>query len=95
MTIENRVPDSVVINGVNYAPIIDVTPPKNIQLTELLAMYRKARGLSYEQLSRATGMSKTHLHQLETGTTDNPKQDTLIKLAKFYGIPADVILFAV
>lgn len=56
-----------------------------------LAM-QEARGLTYRQVSEATGIGRSHLHQFQSsGEIREPKYGFMAVLAQFYGLtPNDV-----
>ena len=63
-----------------------------IELSDRLKSLRKTSGLSLEKIGKATGHSKAHMWELETGKTLNPRLSTLRSLAKFYGMTIDELL---
>ena len=47
----------------------------------------KLRGLSYGELSAATGLAKSAIHRYATGQTDKVPTEALEKLARALGVP--------
>lgn len=58
-------------------------------LAGMLHMLREEHGLSYRELSKATGISAAHLHHMEAGKSENPTFETMTNLAMFYGMSLD------
>lgn len=54
-----------------------------------LRHYRTARGLSLGQLAKASGVSKSVIHYIETGGTQSPSLRVAQKLAEALGEPLD------
>ncbi|MDX2047127.1 MAG: XRE family transcriptional regulator [Chitinophagaceae bacterium] len=52
---------------------------------------RQQKGLSYQQLADATGMSLSYLHDIETGKKF-PKADKILSLAKTLGVDYDYLV---
>lgn len=50
-----------------------------------LRFCRKAAGLSLSAAAEAAGITKAHLHDMESGRARNPGVSTLAGLAKAYG----------
>ena len=55
-----------------------------------LEILREKKELSYSELEKKTGMSKSLLWRYETGKSD-PGLSSLIKLADFFGVTLDCI----
>ena len=56
-----------------------------------LSRVRKARGLSQEQLSRMSGVSRVTISRIESGK-ESPKVRTLLMLSKVLKVPlADIV----
>ena len=66
----------------------------NITLTiqEKLKDLRVARGLSLEELSAETGISKSSLGKYEADDYKDISPFNLVKLAQFYGVSTDYLL---
>ena len=61
------------------------------QMAEKLKALRERRGLTQEQLSEKSGVSRSYLARLETGRQD-PTLSTLEKLAKALGVKVGRLL---
>jgi transcriptional regulator with XRE-family HTH domain len=63
----------------NIAPLID----------ELFQMHPKADGTEYSnhEVAKIIGCDASYLGKLRRGVITNPGRDTLISLAKFFGVP--------
>jgi len=59
---------------------------------EKIKQVRQAKGISLEKLHELTGVSKTHLFQLEKGEFGNPTIDTLKKIADALGTTVTSLL---
>jgi len=64
--------------------------PRELMAAKLKAL-RERRGLTQEQLSEKSGVSRTYLARLETGRQD-PTLSTLEKLAKALGVKVGKLL---
>jgi|SoiMethySBSTD1v2_1073268.scaffolds.fasta_scaffold25940_11 transcriptional regulator with XRE-family HTH domain len=64
--------------------------PRELMAAKLKAL-RERRGLTQEQLSEKSGVSRTYLARLETGRQD-PTLSTLEKLAKALGVKVGRLL---
>lgn len=62
-----------------------------MELSEKIAMLRKARGLTQEQLAEKLFVSRTAVSKWETGR-GMPGMDSLQQMAKFFGITLDELL---
>lgn len=60
-------------------------------LSKRLKALRVDKGVSLKVVGDAVGLSKTHIHELEHGTTKNPSLSSSVKLAKFYGVSLDYL----
>ena len=60
-------------------------------LGQRIAQYRKAMGISQEELGGRLGMSRQAVSKWETGTAD-PSTSNLLALAKLFGVPAEELL---
>jgi transcriptional regulator with XRE-family HTH domain len=54
---------------------------------------RRARNLRQYQLAEATGLSSATISRLEAGTSRG-STDSLVKLARFYGVPLEDLIEA-
>lgn len=54
---------------------------------------REARDMTQEQLSAASGVSRTIISGLENGTTRHTTTKTLLKIARALGVTVDQIFF--
>lgn len=61
---------------------------KQIDFAELLALYRKQRGFSREQLARASQLSRVYLYHLERGQRNNPSPQVVRRLAQALALEA-------
>ena len=66
----------------------------NIKLTipERLKDLRTERGLTLEQLSEATGISRAALGKYEADDFKDISPFSIVALAKFYGVSADYLM---
>ena len=60
-------------------------------LGQRIAQYRKAMGISQEELGGRLGVSRQAVSKWETGTAD-PSTSNLLALAKLFGVPAEELL---
>lgn len=65
---------------------------EDIRLANNLAKLREWGGYSLASLSRVTGITKSHLHSLETGKSKNPTLDVLLKLTDCYNVELSTLL---
>lgn len=65
-----------------------------MSLGQIIATRRKVMGQSLADVARRGGLSKPHVHQLETGVSVNPTVETLLSLAAALGVSADVLFRA-
>jgi transcriptional regulator with XRE-family HTH domain len=59
-----------------------------------IRILREARGLTIEELSRATGVSVSYLSRLETGLRKVPSVFIVYKIAKVLGVTVEKLLDA-
>ena len=62
-------------------------------LNKNLRYLRNSRLLSYRQLGKLTGVNFSRIRKLETEERSNPKLDTLKKLADYFGITIDELIY--
>lgn len=62
------------------------------EIGQRIRKYRKAYGLSQEQLSDMVGISATHMSHIETGNT-KLSLAVLVKLAEVLSVQTDALLF--
>ncbi|MGF6495333.1 transcriptional regulator with XRE-family HTH domain [Luteibacter sp. 621] len=55
-------------------------------LADRIRQLRQARGKSLQEIADALGMSKSHVHQLERGTSTNPSFSALRALSAYFGV---------
>ena len=55
------------------------------QIAQLLSAARQEKGLSIQQLSDLTGISRPALSRIESGDNKNPTLNTLLRIAKALG----------
>ena len=63
-----------------------------LTIQERLRDLRDDSGLNLEQLSEATGLSKSALGNYESNEFKDISHYAIIKLAKFYGVTTDYLL---
>lgn len=56
-------------------------------LAAQLKAFRAMKGLTKYRLAKITGVSETYIYRIERGLIENPRRDTLQKLALGLGIP--------
>ena len=62
------------------------------RVSDNLRYYRRAAGLSQEQLAERAGVGSTTVARIEAGGMENPRVNTLVKLAKALSIdPRDLM----
>lgn len=54
-------------------------------LQEAIRKARDVSGLSLQDVARRAGLSKPHIHDLESGRSKNPTVETLLKIARATG----------
>lgn len=57
-----------------------------MKLGELIKSRRDASGLSLQELADACGVTKSHIWELEQGSTSNPSLRLTIKLSMVLGV---------
>src|SRR6476469_5290880 len=67
---------------------------KNVVLAERLKALRKARGWTQHDLSRASGLTRSHISRLERGDIQLPSSERLRQLALALGTSLDDLLEA-
>src|SRR5438045_8051907 len=67
---------------------------KNVALAERLKVLRKAHGWTQQDLSRASGLTRSHISRLERGDIGLPARDRLRHLATALGTSPDDLLEA-
>ena len=73
------------------------TPPtaanrRTQRLARSLTRLREAKGLTFDALAEATGVSRTYLWGMENGRFENPSRRICTLLATFYDIPVSTLL---
>lgn len=63
-----------------------------INITKSMKML-KEKNFSIAEISEKTGISKSTLHDLENGTTSNPRIETIDKICKGLNISVDEFLY--
>ena len=53
--------------------------------------FREALGMSQEEFSEKSGVARTVISQLENGSRDVVKSDTMLKISKAFGRPIEEI----
>jgi transcriptional regulator with XRE-family HTH domain len=61
---------------------------------ELLAVARRAKGVSLREVERATGVSNAYISQMESGAVSEPSPRKLQVLAKYYGLSYGTLMNA-
>ena len=69
-------------------------PPYRIALGARLKAKREAKGMSLDELAKATGLSKAGLWQIEVGRSE-PRASTIIALAIALDVSTDFLLLKV
>ena len=67
---------------------------KNVALADRLKALRKARGWTQHDLSRASGLTRSHISRLERGDIQLPSSERLRQLAIALGTSLDDLLEA-
>jgi transcriptional regulator with XRE-family HTH domain len=67
---------------------------KNVALADRLKTLRKARGWTQHDLSRASGLTRSHISRLERGDIQLPSSERLRQLAVALGTSLDDLLEA-
>ena len=62
-------------------------------LNKNLRYLRNSKLLSCRQLGKLTGVNFSRIRKLETEERSNPKLDTLKKLADYFGITIDELIY--
>ena len=70
-----------------------VTPPMKPQIT--LQAAREAKGWSLQEASDMLGTTKSHLHAMESGHSDNPTLRLVAALVIVYGLRPEAIVASV
>lgn len=58
-----------------------------------LRWWRRARGLTQQELAEASGVARSHLARIERGEVDEPRPDTLRRLADALGVEVLDLLY--
>ena len=58
-----------------------------------LRWWRRARGLTQAELAEASGVERSHIGRLERGEVDEPRPDTLLRLAEALGVTVIDLLY--
>lgn len=61
-------------------------------VSERILAQMKARGLSYGELSLATGLAKSALHRYATGQTDKVPTEAVEKIARALGVTPSYLM---
>ena len=62
-------------------------------MRERLRWWRRARGLTQEDLAEASGVTRSHLARIERGEVGEPRPDTLRRLAEALGVEVLDLLY--
>lgn len=87
--------------GANESETTISDMPKNTELGNLIKRVREEKGITYEEISRASGglISKNYVHNLEKGSLANKRMvvgsDRILGLAKGLGESPTVVFEAV
>lgn len=65
--------------------------PKSIPLSERLRQLREQAGMTQASLAEASGVSEIGVKQIEQGRRENPRWDTMKRLAKALGASLDAM----
>ncbi len=79
------------IDGIRYVAVEPYRSNGCATISSLLRDYRKVSRLSLDEASHKAGVSKTYLHELETGASNDPSFSIVVRLARLYGISLDVL----
>ncbi len=79
------------IDGVRYVAVEPYRSNGCATISSLLRDHRKVSRLTLEEASHQAGISKTYLHELETGSANDPSFSIVVRLARLYGINLDVL----
>jgi transcriptional regulator with XRE-family HTH domain len=61
-------------------------------IAQKIKKYRKARGISQDKLSKLAGVTYNTIIKIESGSTTNPRVETLHLIAKALGVTVDSLL---
>ncbi|MFQ5572723.1 MAG: helix-turn-helix domain-containing protein [Nitrosopumilaceae archaeon] len=61
-------------------------------IAQNIKKYRKKKGISQDKLSKLTGVTYNTIIKIESGSTKNPRVDTLRDIAKALGVTVDNLL---
>ncbi|MGA7437912.1 MAG: helix-turn-helix transcriptional regulator [Luteibacter sp.] len=70
----------------NFSYAAETGPAAANALASRIRESRQARGKSLQEIADALGMSKSHVHQLERGTSANPSFSILRALSGYFGV---------
>ncbi len=79
------------IDGIRYVAVQPYRSNSVATIGTLFRDHRKASRLSLDEASRQSGVSKTYLHELETGASNDPSFSIVVRLSRLYGISLDVL----
>jgi transcriptional regulator with XRE-family HTH domain len=81
-------------HGRTQEPSPDQPEPSQVELSELLAHLRVAKGLSLRHVEEATdqAVSNAYLSQLEKGRIQKPSPHVLHSLAAVYAVPYEALM---
>lgn len=65
-----------------------------VTMRDLLRIHRERAGLSLGQVATLTGLSKTHIWELEKGRASNPCVETLAAIAEAVGVHPSLLFSA-
>lgn len=63
-----------------------------MNIAEKIVEARKKQKISVYELSKISGVTQVHIHQIENGITKNPGVVTLYKISKVLGITIDELI---
>lgn len=61
-------------------------------IAQKIKKYRKAKGISQDKLSKLSGVTYNTIIKIESGSTTNPRVETLHLIAKALGVTVDSLL---
>ncbi|RDL44668.1 hypothetical protein DN730_09795 [Marinomonas piezotolerans] len=64
---------------------------EKVSLSEAFKQARAARGETLDVAAKAIGVSKPHLHSIESGKSSNPAIKTVVQAAMHYGVSIEVL----
>ena len=63
----------------------------NEYMSKELARLMRQAGVSQSGLSRATGVPQPTINRILSQTTQNPRRESMVRLANYFGVPAETL----